>query len=156
MGLEIERKFLVLDDSWRAGARSVDCIQGYLVSRGPLSVRVRVMGDQAFLTIKKSLGILSNHEFEYPVPVGDARDMLAKLCEGYPVEKTRHYVEHGGMTWEVDEFHGMNAGLIVAELELESEDQAFAHPAWLGDEVSADGRYKNSSLSRAPYATWGK
>lgn len=154
MGTEIERKFLVRGDAWRSGAKRVDARQGYLAVGPPASVRVRIMGDKAHLNIKQATLAVARAEFEYEIPVADAHELLDTLCDGRIVEKTRHYVEHGGMTWEVDEFRGANAGLIVAELELESEDQPFDRPSWLGEEVSGDARYFNSNLALNPYSTW--
>jgi len=154
MGTEIERKYLVTDDSWRAGAKGTTMRQGYLHANAGLTVRVRTEGESAVLTIKKGIEGISRHEFEYEIPRDDAQFMLDNLCAGHIVEKTRHEVEFKGMTWEVDEFHGENAGLIVAEIELESEDQAFDRPPWLGQEVSDDPRYLNASLSRVPYSEW--
>jgi adenylate cyclase len=159
VGIEIERKFLVADDSWRAQATRVEQIsQGYLAgisddasARG--SVRVRVAGAHAWLNIKSvTLGI-SRQEFEYAIPVADALQMLAMLCEGV-LEKQRHFVVVEGMTFEVDEFGGKNKGLIVAELELDHEEQTYPKPAWLGREVSALPRYYNVNLLRHPYAQW--
>ncbi|MFG6466706.1 CYTH domain-containing protein [Roseateles sp. BYS87W] len=154
MGIEIERKFLVADSGWReAVTQSTRFSQGYL-SRDPArTVRVRVAGDAAFLTIKGRTQGASRAEFEYAVPVADAQALLA-LCDGPVVEKLRHLCLHAGMTWEVDEFLGANAGLVVAELELQSEDQAFERPAWVGQEVTGDGRYVNANLAVHPFSTW--
>jgi adenylate cyclase len=159
MAMEIERKFLVLSEAWRAQASRIERIeQGYLSNVAGLtsansSVRVRVTGEQAWLNVKSvTLGV-SRQEYEYPIPVDDALVMLATLCEGL-VEKQRHYVELDGFTFEVDEFSGANAGLIVAELELEAEDQPYPKPAWLGREVSNLPRYYNVNLLRYPYAHW--
>lgn len=154
MGVEIERKFLVAGDGWRQPAvRQTRFSQGYL-SRDPArTVRVRIAGDTAFLTIKGATRGATRAEFEYAVPLADARQMLA-LCDGPVVEKIRHLCPHEGMTWEVDEFLGTNAGLVVAEIELESEAQAFARPAWLGAEVTGDGRYVNANLAVNPFSSW--
>lgn len=152
MAHEIERKFLVTGDGWRAG-HPTKYVQGYL-SRSPgRTVRVRQAGDQAFLTIKGKSSGVSRLEFEYPIPVSDA-GILMKLCDGPLIEKTRTVIEYEGKKWEIDEFHGDNAGLIVAEIELISEDEAFALPPWIGLEVSHDRRYYNSQLSRHPYNEW--
>lgn len=155
MGIEIERKFLVSGDGWRAQAASQTRFsQGYL-SRDPArTVRVRIAGEQAFLTIKGATRGATRAEFEYAVPLADAQALLA-LCDGPVVEKIRHLCPHEGMTWEVDEFLGANAGLVVAEIELQSEAQAFAHPAWLGAEVTGDGRYVNANLAVSPFTSWG-
>ena len=154
MGIEIERKFLVNGEGWREAAQSrTHFSQGYLCRDPARTVRVRVAGDQAFLTIKGATQGATRAEFEYALPLADAQQLLA-LCDGPVVEKVRHLCPHEGMTWEVDEFLGANAGLVVAELELESEDQAFAHPAWLGDEVTGDARYVNANLAVNPFKSW--
>ncbi|MCF7848079.1 MAG: CYTH domain-containing protein [Kiritimatiellales bacterium] len=154
MGIEIERKFLVQNDSWKQQAPAgLVCRQGYLVSDHDKTVRIRVIGDKAFLTIKGATYGLSRSEFEYEIPVFDAEDML-QLC-GNPVEKTRYRIEHEGMTWELDVFSGENEGLVMAEIELESEDQRFDLPEWVGDEVTGDIRYYNAFLSKHPFKAWG-
>lgn len=154
MGTEIERKFLVTDLSWRVGARAETCRQGYILAGPPVSVRVRIMNDRATLNVKKGGVGPSREEYEFPIPLADARQMLDSVCAGHPIEKTRHYVEYEGMTWEIDEFSGVNAGLTVAEIELESEDQSFAMPPWAGEEVTNDPRYFNARLTEHPYADW--
>lgn len=161
MGIEIERKFLPRSEAWRAAAHKVVAMaQGYLndlaqVESGAMqaSVRVRIEGDAAFLNIKSRAAGPRRQEFDYPIPVADARALLA-LCVGGLVEKNRHYVEHAGRLWEVDEFLGANAGLVVAELELEAEDAPFARPPWLGPEVTHLRRYYNLALADRPYAHW--
>lgn len=161
MGIEIERKFLVRDDGWRAAATRVQVMaQGYLndadaIERGTqnASVRVRIEGDAAFLNIKSRQSGPPRQEFEYPVPVEDARRLLA-LCVGGQVEKRRHYVPHAGHLWEVDEFIGDNAGLVVAEIELDAVDEAFARPDWLGEEVTERPRYYNLALAARPFSQW--
>ena len=152
MGIEIERKFLVVGDDWRA-APAVPVAQGYLNRDKQRTVRVRVVQDAAWLTIKGVSVGATRAEFEYPIPVADAEQLLA-LCDGPVVRKTRRVIEHAGAKWEVDEFQGDNAGLVVAEIELPSEDAAFERPGWLGAEVTHDARYFNSSLATAPYCTW--
>ena len=152
MGIEIERKFLVSGDAWRNNS-GVPYRQGYLNRDKARTVRVRIAGDTAFLTIKgKSTGA-TRAEFEYPVPLEDAQALLA-LCDGPLIEKTRYIVLYAGHRWEVDEFAGDNAGLVVAELELSAEDEAFEHPAWLGTEVTHDARYFNSNLATHPFRVW--
>jgi len=152
MAIEIERKFLVVGDAWSA-APAVFYSQGYLNRDKERTVRVRIAGDEAFLTIKGvSLGA-SRAEFEYPIPLWDARDLLA-LCEQPLIEKNRCKILHEGFVWEVDEFLGENLGLVVAEIELPSEDTVFVKPDWVGEEVTADTRYFNSNLSRTPYNRW--
>jgi adenylate cyclase len=154
MPREIERKFLLLSDAWRDLAHRHQVMsQGYLAGTERVSVRVRVAGDHAHLNIKSGGFVASRLEYEYEIPVGEARELLT-LCPGPLVEKTRHYVAFGGFEWEVDEFVGANAGLIVAELELDAEDQAFPRPAWLGVEVTHLRRYYNVSLVEHPFSAW--
>ncbi len=151
MAQEIERKFLVDTDRLPKTEGKL-YVQGYL-SEGGNTVRVRIIGDKAVLTIKgKSEGV-SRPEFEYDIPVEDAREMM-KLCKEPPVEKIRHLIEHEGHTWEVDEFLGANKGLWLAEIELNDENEAFEMPDWVGDEVSHDRRYYNSQLAVQPFTTW--
>lgn len=161
MGIEIERKFLVIGDAWRTAAHAVVAMaQGYINDLGAMdrgeqkaSVRVRIQGDEAFLNLKsRELGH-TRQEFDYPIPVSDARELLA-LCVGGLVDKRRHMVEHAGHVWEVDEFLGENAGLVVAEIELESADQSFAKPEWIGQEVTDQARYYNLALASQPYSCW--
>jgi CYTH domain-containing protein len=149
---EIERKFLV-DKSWRPTSTGTAFRQGYLNSAKERVVRVRVAGDGAKLTIKGKTTGVTRAEFEYDIPVADAEVMLS-LCEQPIIEKRRHLEEFGGHTFEVDVFAGVNAGLIVAELELASEDEAFDKPPWLGAEVSDDPRYYNNNLMLEPFTTW--
>ncbi|MBN7797666.1 CYTH domain-containing protein [Parahaliea mediterranea] len=153
MALEIERKFLVRNTDWRAGKGQL-MRQGYLGGGGGTTVRVRLAGERAWLTIKGPTTGATRAEYEYAIPADDARDMLASLCPGPLVEKRRFEVEHAGFTWEVDEFLGDNTGLVVAEIELESEDQLVPLPAWVGEEVTGDPRYYNASLARHPYRQW--
>jgi CYTH domain-containing protein len=155
MGTEIERKFLVVGDAWRQGAIGVLYRQGYLCTTPERTVRVRVAGDKGYFTVKGSRTGVSRLEFEYPIPLEDAQAMLDALCVRPLIEKTRYRIDHGGLVWEVDEFAGENAGLVIAEVELEREDQEVSLPAWVGNEVSADDRYANSSLAERPFSTWG-
>lgn len=154
MGVEIERKFLVRDDSWKALGHGVLLQQGYLSSTPERTVRVRIEGESAMLTIKGRSAGATRSEWEYPIPMADAQVFLDKLCERPIIEKKRYRIQYDGMVWEVDEFLGENAGLVVAEIELSSEDQSFTKPAWIGEEVTLDPRYFNSSLIRNPYARW--
>jgi adenylate cyclase len=155
MGTEIERKFLVTGAGWRADVLDATVIrQGYLSTTPGRTVRVRLMGQAAYLTIKGQREGLGRAEFEYPIPPADAAYMLDVLCLRPQIEKTRHRVAHAGRTWEVDEFAGENAGLVLAEVELEDESQPVAVPAWAGREVSTDYRYTNSYLSQHPYSSW--
>jgi len=153
MPAEIERKFLVVGDTWRGGPAGTRCVQGYLSREPERTVRVRLAGEKAFLTIKGISRGISRAEFEYAIPVIEAEELL-KLCMRPLIEKTRTVVEYHGKRWEVDEFAGVNAGLVVAEIELKSEDEVFDLPPWVGVEVSADARYYNSSLSERPFTTW--
>ena len=156
MGIEIERKFLVADTSahapWRAAPGVATC-QGYLNRDKTRTVRVRIAGNAAFLTVKGVSVGATRAEFEYAIPLADAQALLA-LCDGPLIEKTRHVLVHQGTRWEVDDFAGDNAGLVVAEVELQSEAQAFEPPDWLGDEVTQDARYFNSNLASRPFNTW--
>jgi adenylate cyclase len=153
MGVEIERKFLLLGEAWRTLGTAVPMRQGYLSSNKARVVRVRIEGEHAYLTIKGQSVGATRGEWEYPVPLADAEQLLA-LCEQPLVEKVRRRIAVAGHTWEVDEFSGVNAGLLVAEIELASEDEAFEKPAWIGAEVTDDARYYNSSLVKKPFTTW--
>lgn len=154
MATEIERKFLVNGDDWRQ-VQGTQYRQGYLNRDKERTVRVRIADDRAFITIKGLSKGATRAEFEYSIPVSDAEQLLL-LCDGPLIEKTRHTVRYAGMTWEVDEFHGANAGLIVAEIELNSEQQPFEKPSWVGREVTDDKRYFNSNLALQPYTSWTK
>lgn len=155
MSIEIERKFLVAHDAWRRAAVSRLAItQGYLASTVKCSIRLRVAGDGATLSVKGMTPGTSRDEFEYPVAVADARYMLATLCQGLPVRKIRHLVPCAAHRYEVDEFEGPNAGLVVAELELASPDEAFERPGWLGEEVTGHARYYNFRLAAVPFGGW--
>lgn len=154
MGVEIERKFLVRGEEWKSLGESTLLRQGYLSSQAERVVRVRIEGDRAVMTIKGKSAGATRGEWEYPLPMEDARVFLDQLCERPIIEKRRYRIVHEGMTWEVDEFMGENAGLVVAEIELESEGQGFAKPDWVGEEVTDDARYYNSNLLRHPYSRW--
>jgi adenylate cyclase len=154
-GREIERKFLVRGDAWRAGAQATLCRQGYLLATPECTIRVRELGDSAFLAIKGRTEGITRPEFEYPIPLVDAAYLLDRLCDSSRiVAKNRFVIPHGGRDWEVDEFSGRNAGLIVAEVELASEDEVIDLPPWVGEEITHDPRYLNACLARAPYSTW--
>ena len=156
MALEIERKFLVLDDSYKHEAFSKSHIQqGYICSERGRTVRIRIRNERAYITIKgPSLnGGLSRYEFEQEIPLDDARKLLT-LCDPGIIDKTRWLVKAGNHTFEVDEFHGDNDGLVVAEVELSAEDEAFEKPHFIGKEVTGDRRYYNSQLRRSPFKTW--
>lgn len=154
MGIEIERKFLPAGDGWRGQGQPTLMRQGYLCSDPERTVRVRIEGERAVITIKSKVTGASRGEWEYAIPVPDAAELLERLCEQPLVEKTRHRIAYRGHVWEVDEFAGENAGLVVAEIELGSEDEAFDKPDWIGREVTGDKRYYNSSLIRSPYSKW--
>lgn len=154
MGIEIERKFLLNDDGWRGLGQPTLMRQGYLTSDPVRTVRVRIEGQRAVITIKSKNTGATRGEWEYEIPVPDAAELLDRLCEQPLVEKTRHRIGYKGHTWEVDEFRGENAGLVVAEIELGSEDEVFDKPGWIGREVTGDPRYYNSSLIRLPYSRW--
>ena len=156
MGIEIERKFLLSADTWKELAKGTYYRQGYLNSQKERTVRVRTIGDTGFLTIKGISVGATRMEYEYEIPVEDARVLLSELCEKPLIEKKRYKIEFAGFIWEVDEFFGENEGLIVAEIELESEDQQFEKPEWVGKEVSDDPRYFNSSLIKNPFSSWEK
>lgn len=154
MPREIERKFLLKTDAWRAAvARSEAMTQGYLVGNERTSVRVRIAGEAAALNIKSGGLVVSRLEYEYEIPLDEARELLT-LCTRPLIEKTRHYISMGALTWEIDEFRGDNEGLIVAELELGDEGQAFEAPTWLGREVTQHERYYNVRLVQYPYRDW--
>ena len=159
MGKEIERKFLVQGDGWRTG-QGLRYRQGYLSTEKARTVRVRLVASEAsgeawgYLTIKgKSTGA-SRAEYEYAIPPQDARELLETLCHQPLIEKIRHRITVGNDTWEVDEFLGVNAGLVIAEIELAELDQPFTHPSWLGREVTDDPRYYNSNLVAHPFSNW--
>lgn len=155
MGVEIERKFLVADDSWRdAVTSSTRIMQGYLTSGKAVTVRVRIRGEQGFLTIKGATSGVTRSEYEYEIPLADAESMLAELAQGPVIDKVRHEVRVGDHTWDLDVFAGDNEGLVMAEVELASDSEAFVLPAWAGAEVSHDARYFNVNLAARPYRTW--
>ena len=152
MGTEIERKFLVADPSVVDGIAGTVIRQGYLSRAPDRTVRVRRAGERAFVTVKGRNAGATRSEWEWEIPVADAEEML-EICEGPTIDKTRHIVEHDGRTWEVDVFAGANAGLVMAEIELEAADAAVTLPAWVGREVTDDPRYYNSSLAAHPMGT---
>ncbi len=154
MGKEIERKFLVMGDSWRALGDGILYRQGYLSTVKERTVRVRTINDKAYLTVKGVTQGIARVEYEYEIPLSDANEMLDELCERPLIEKTRYTISAGDHTWEVDEFAGENLGLILAEVELESEEQTVDLPEWIGTEVSDDPRYYNANLIANPYTRW--
>ncbi|HCF26973.1 MAG TPA: adenylate cyclase [Cyanobacteria bacterium UBA11049] len=161
MAIEIERKFLVKGEAWRRQSQSEAALvigtvyrQGYLSTTKGKSVRVRLVGNQGYLTIKGLTHGFSRAEYEYAIPGEDAQEMLDNLCEPPLIEKTRYKIEFGGLLWEIDEFAGENQGLIVAEVELTDENQVIELPDWIDKEVSDDPRYYNVNLAQHPYSQW--
>ena len=155
MGTEIERKFLVTGNSWHApGVPETPIRQGYMAFGPPTAVRVRIAGEAATINVKTATLAIRRHEFEYAIPIEDAEELLATCCAGHVIEKTRYAVGFSGAQWEVDVFSGVNAGLVVAEIELDREDEPFDLPPWAGAEVSHDPRYLNTHLSQRPFTEW--
>ncbi|MEM7135942.1 MAG: CYTH domain-containing protein [Myxococcota bacterium] len=156
MGQEIERKFLICDDGWRARATGTRFRQGFLSTEPERTVRVRLAGAVGTLTIKGRTVGATRSEFEYEIPVHDAEFLLDNLCRRPLIEKVRYVTAVGPHTWEIDVFEGENDGLVVAEIELATEDEPFERPAWLGDEVTDDPRYFNANLVQMPFREWGR
>ncbi|MFT5666323.1 MAG: adenylate cyclase [Vicingaceae bacterium] len=156
MGLEIERKFLIKNDSWKNEIKkTVSIRQGYLNSEVERTVRIRIQGEQGVLTIKGKNQNVTRKEFEYQIPLDDALNLLS-MCEKPIIEKTRFLIPSNRSTWEIDVFDGENKGLVIAEIELTSEEESFDIPNWLGEEVSSESKYYNSSLITNPYGNWKK
>ncbi|GAB4023324.1 CYTH domain-containing protein [Spirosoma koreense] len=156
MGIEIERKFLVVGSAWKQNAKGQLYQQGYLNSQPDRSVRVRLVADKGYITIKgKRLGA-TRPEYEYAIPYADALELLHHLCEQPILEKFRYRIDHGGLVWEVDAFQGENQGLVVAEVELASADQPIDLPDWIGQEVTGEAKYDNVNLSKYPFSNWNK
>jgi adenylate cyclase len=154
MAAEIERKFLVNGDSWRKLAQGSRYVQGYISTAKQATVRVRIVGTQGYLTIKGATVQYTRSEFEYPIPVEDAQEMLDTLCDRPLIEKMRYRIEYGNLLWEIDEFAGVNQGLIIAEVELSDEQQQIELPMWIGEEVSDNPKYFNSNLVKHPFSEW--
>jgi len=154
MGVEIERKFLVKSSAWKKNARYSRYRQGYIFSEKKGILRVRIVNDKGYLTIKSAPVGLKRQEYEYEIPLNDASEMLNSLCENYIIEKRRYKVAYGDHLWEIDEFEGLNEGLLLAEIELKDEAESFQKPFWVGKEVTNDRRYHNSYLSKSPYTHW--
>jgi adenylate cyclase len=155
MAIEIERKFLVKSDRWRSLAPGILYRQGYLPTNGEgVTVRVRLVAEQGYLTIKFPLTAKSKAEYEYPIPLSDAQSLIDSVCKSPIVEKYRHKIPVGELVWEVDEFIGQNAGLILAEVEIPREDLDIELPDWGLEEVTGDRRYYNHYLAHYPYQTW--
>ena len=151
--IEIERKYLVVNEHYKNGI-PIRISQGYICSEENRVVRVRIKGKRAYITIKNATIGFARNEYEYEIPVADAEAMLQNTCQQPIIDKTRYVVEHGGFKWEVDEFHGDNEGLVVAEIELEDKDEVFALPDFVGEEVTGDARYYNACLFKNPYKNW--
>jgi len=155
MAIEVEHKFLLANNDWREQViRSVQFKQGYLSAKPTSSIRIRTSDEQAWLNIKSASIGTHRHEYEYEIPIADAKEILANLCTKPLIEKTRHYIVVNGNTWEIDEFCGANQGLIVAEIELSAIGQPFTKPPWIGSEVTHDLRYYNNNLAIHPYSEW--
>jgi len=155
MPLEVERKFLVAGNAWRAETTASARIrQGYLVANAHLTVRIRTKDDAAFITVKGETRGIARAEYEYAIPLAEANEMLEALCQPPLVEKRRHTVVYAGVIWEVDEFFAQNVPLVLAELEREDAADIIDLPPWIGQEVTGDARYTNSNLARQPYSTW--
>ena len=157
MGIEIERKFIVdPKGTWRQSEKKLVCKQGYISSKSQCSVRVRLIGQRGFLTIKTKREGIQREEFEYEIPVDDAQYMLDNYCDSSIVHKTRYYTRYEGMLWEIDVFEGDNEGLVIAEVELESVDQNIQLHGWVLEEVSGDPRYFNAMLAKFPFKKWSR
>jgi len=154
MAIEIERKFLVKTTPFHLAKKSLRIRQGYIVNDQKQVIRVREKGNQYFLTLKGNNIGISRLEFDFPISKEDADELIKHFCQTAIIDKTRHYVEHNGHTWEVDEFHGSNDGLIVAEIELETEDETFDIPDWIGEEVTPEEKYYNMNLATHPFKNW--
>jgi CYTH domain-containing protein len=154
MAREIERKFLVRDKRYRQQAEPIPCRQGYLSTAKERIVRVRIKGERAYLTVKGATDGITRTEYEYEIPTAEAEQMLEQLCKKPIIEKDRYEIECDGILWQVDEFHGLNEGLVVAEVHLSREDQKITIPEWVGQEVSHEPRYFSSSLVQNPYNKW--
>ncbi len=151
--IEIERKYLVVNKQYKEG-KPIRISQGYICSEEDRVVRVRIKGDKAYLTIKNATIGFARNEYEYEIPVADAEAMLHNTCQQPIIDKTRYILEHKGFTWEVDEFHGDNEGLVVAEIELEDKGTTFELPNFVGKEVTGEAKYYNACLFKKPYKTW--
>ncbi len=154
MGVEIERKFLLANDDWRMLAKGVCYRQGYLYENRESVVRIRTIKDKGYLTLKWKTTGITRAEYEYEIPQQDCIEMLKRVAQKSIIEKYRYIIEYKGFVWEIDEFSGENQGLIVAEVELDSENQKFTKPEWVGREVTDDPRYFNSNLINHPYKKW--
>lgn len=155
MSIEIERKFLVKSEAWKKTVcTSLPMRQGYFPGLNGCTIRVRIIGNRGYLTIKGHTGVISRSEYEYEIPVPDAVHMLDEFCDPHQIVKTRHLAPADCGMWEIDVFEGDNAGLIIAEIELDTEESVFERPDWLGEEVSFDPAYRNQALLANPYKNW--
>jgi adenylate cyclase len=155
MAIEIEHKFLLSNDTWRQNvSKQFEYQQGYLTSAPTSSIRIRISDDQAWLNIKSATIGTQRHEYEYIIPLEDARELMINLCGKPFIDKTRYIVINDKNTWEIDEFHGANEGLVIAEIELSSVDEIFTKPEWLGSEVTNERRYYNNNLAVNPFTLW--
>lgn len=154
MGVEIERKYLVINDEWKANAEPTRLVQSYIQSAPGTVVRFRIAGKKAFFTLKGKTEGISRLEYEYEIPVSDAEEIIDRLCDKPYVSKIRNKVVFAGKTWEVDVFDGVNEGLVIAEIELKSEDEQYELPPWAGADVSDQPKYRNRYLSKHPFTTW--
>ncbi|MCP5500837.1 MAG: CYTH domain-containing protein [Leptospiraceae bacterium] len=154
MGLEIERKFLVKIDKLPELSEGKEIQQGYISSEGAAVIRIRIMAEKAFLTIKSNSPGLSRLEFEYAIPMNDAKDMIQQLCKGKYIKKKRYTLQVAKHTWEIDVFEDENKGLIIAEIELETESESFELPDWIEKEVTSEKKYYNANLMKSPYLQW--
>lgn len=156
MAIEIERKFLVRDNSWRELGEGIYCRQGYLSTDIERTVRIRTIGEKGFLTIKGKTKKATRHEFEYEIPIKDAEVMLDVLCKRPLIEKTRYIIHANGRVWEIDEFWGDNEGLIIAEVELQNINETIELPEWIGEDVTENPAYYNANLVKNPYKKWDR
>ena len=156
MSVEIERKFLVKEKSWRHSVAGINYKQGYISTNKDRTVRIRIIETKAYLTIKGKTVGAKRLEFEYEIPLDDANELLNNLCTKPIISKTRYKIQYKGLIWEVDEFHGENEGLIIAEVELQHEKQKIKFPEWIGQEVTGDPKYYNANLIKKPYSKWEK
>jgi len=154
MKKEIERKFIVLDSSYKQLGEYEHCIQGYISSINEPLVRIRIIGNKSFITLKSDINGITRLEYEYKIPNNDAKDLLNIYCKKKIIEKNRYKIHYKSTLWEIDEFLGNNKGLVVAEVELNNEDDLFEKPSWIGQEVSTDKKYYNYNLSHHPYKKW--
>ncbi len=153
MSIEIERRFLIKNDNWRGLVEPIAMRQGYLSVEKERTIRVRLAGNKAWLTLKSAISHVSRHELEYEIPVADANIMLENMCP-FILDKQRFVIDYEGFSFEVDEYFGLNAPLVVAEIELPSESTPFEKPEWLGEEITFDARFTNAYLSKHPYSSW--